>query len=89
MTVDPIKSTSPIMKKDQWLIWEDKLLKYLDGQSISNLPQMHIFTERLLIGDVKATFNQAALDTGIRTFDNINKVLLEMNIISSLCFPRR
>ena len=37
-----------------------------------------MFTERLLTGDVIATFNQAALEIGIRTVDNFNKVLLEM-----------
>ena len=37
-----------------------------------------MFTERLLTGDAKATFNQAALEIGIRTVDNFNKVLSEM-----------
>ena len=37
-----------------------------------------MFTERLLTGDAKAVFNQAALDIGIRTVENFNKVLLEM-----------
>ena len=37
-----------------------------------------MFTERLLTGDAKATFNQAALDIGIHTVDNFNKVLAEM-----------
>ena len=54
------------------------LLKTLDGQSISTGPQRYTFTERLLTGDAKATFNQAALETGIRTIDNFNKVLMEM-----------
>ena len=38
----------------------------------------YMFTERLLTGDTKATFSQAALDIGICTVDNFNKVLLEM-----------
>ena len=37
-----------------------------------------MFTERLLTGDAKATFNLAALDIGIHTIDKFNKVLLEM-----------
>ena len=37
-----------------------------------------MFTERLLIGDAKATFSQAALGIGICTVYNFNKVLLEM-----------
>ena len=37
-----------------------------------------MFTECLLIGAARATFNQAALDIGIRTIDNFNKVLAEM-----------
>ena len=37
-----------------------------------------MFTERLLTGDTKASFNQAALDIGIGTIDNFNKVLAEM-----------
>ena len=38
----------------------------------------YMFTERLLTGDAKATFNQAALFIGIRTIDNFNKVLAKM-----------
>ena len=63
---------------EEWLFWKDKLLKGLDGQSISTGPLRYTFTERLLTGDAKATFNQAALDIGIRTIDNSNKVLAEM-----------
>ena len=37
-----------------------------------------MFTERLITGDAKATFNQAALDIGICTVNNFNKVLAEM-----------
>ena len=62
----------------EWLVWKDKLLKALDGQSISTGPLHYTFTERLLTDDVKATFNQAALDIGIHTVDNFNKVILEM-----------
>ena len=41
-------------------------------------PQRYTFTECLLTGDMKATFNQAALDIGICTVDNFNKLLLEI-----------
>ena len=71
MTLDPKKS-------EEWLVWQNKLLKALDCQSISTGPLWYTFTERLLTGDAKATFNQAALDIGIRTVDNFNKVLMEM-----------
>ena len=37
-----------------------------------------MFTERLLTGDAKATYNQAALDIGIRTVNDFNIVLAEM-----------
>ena len=37
-----------------------------------------MFIERLLTGDVKATFYQAALDIGIHTVDNFNRVQAEM-----------
>ena len=37
-----------------------------------------MFTERLLSGDTKATFIQAALGIGICMVNNFNKVLLEM-----------
>ena len=37
-----------------------------------------MFTKRLLTDDMKPTLNQAALDIGIRTVDNFNKVLAEM-----------
>ena len=63
---------------EEWLVWKDKLLKALDGQSISMGPLGYTFTERLLTGDTKATFNQAALDIGIRTVENFNKVLMKM-----------
>ena len=63
----------------KWLVCKDKLLKaFLDGQSISTGPQRYTFTERIFTGDVKATFNQAALDIRICTVDNFNKVLSEM-----------
>ena len=41
-------------------------------------PLRYTFTERLLPGDAKATFNQAGLDIDICTIDNFNKVLAEM-----------
>ena len=63
---------------EEWLVWKNKLLKSLDGQSISTAPLQYTFTERLLTGDVKATFNQAALDISIHTIDNFNEVLMEM-----------
>ena len=72
---------------EEWLVWKDKLLKALDGQSISTGPLRYTFTERLLTGDAKATFNQAALDIGIRTVDNFNKVLMEMTK-HTFCFSR-
>ena len=43
---------------EEWLVWKDKLLKASDGQSISIGPQRYMFTERLLIGDAKATFTR-------------------------------
>ena len=60
---------------EEWLVWKDKLLKALDGQRIS---MGYTFTERLQTGDTKATSNRVALGIGIRTIDNINKVLAEM-----------
>ena len=71
-----MKSTFPTTP-EEWLVWKHKLLKALDGQSISVGPLRYTFTERLLIGDAKAAFNQAALGIGVRTIDNFN-VLLEM-----------
>ena len=70
----------------EWLDWKDKLLNALDDQSISMDPLRYTFTERLITGDTKATFNQAALSIGIHTVDNFNKVLLEMtkHIFSSI-----
>ena len=62
----------------EWLVWKDKLHKALDGHSISIGPLRYTFTERLLTYDAKATFNQAALDIGIRADDKFNKVLMEM-----------
>ena len=60
------------------LVWKDKLLKGLDGQSISTGPLQYMFTERLLTGDAKATFNHAALVIGICTVENFIKALAEM-----------
>ena len=33
---------------EEWLVWNDKLLKALDGQSISAGPLRYTFTERLI-----------------------------------------
>ena len=55
-----------------------KLFKALDGQSISIGHQRYMFTKTFLTSDAKATFSQATLDIGIRTIDNVNKVLAEM-----------
>ena len=46
---------------EEWLIWKDKLLKALDGQSISTGHLRYTCSERLLPGDAKATFNYVAL----------------------------
>ena len=54
----------------KWLIWKDKLLKALDGQSISTGPLRYTFTECLLTGDLKASFNQAAMDIDVHHIDN-------------------
>ena len=55
---------------EEWLVWKDKLLKALDGQSINTGPLQYTFTECLLTGDAKATFTQAALGIVICTIDN-------------------
>ena len=57
---------------EESLVKKGKLLKALDGQSIRTGSQRYTFNERLLIGDAKATFNQAALDIGICIVDNFN-----------------
>ena len=49
---------------EECLVWKDKLLKALDGQSISMRHLRYTFTERLQTGDAKATFHQASLDIG-------------------------
>ena len=41
----------------EWLVWKDKVFKELDGLSINTGPSWYTFTERLLTGDAKATFN--------------------------------
>ena len=74
---------------EEWLVWKDKLLKALHGQRISTGPLRYTITERRLTGDMKATFSQAALDIGIRTVDNFNKVLLEMINLSFLAYGFR
>ena len=59
----------------EWLVCAGKLLKVLDGQSISTGSQQQTFTERVLASDAKATLNHAALkDIDICTADNSNKV---------------
>ena len=42
---------------EEWVVWKDKLLKALDGQSISTVPLRCTFIERFLTGDAEATFN--------------------------------
>ena len=63
---------------EEWLAWKDKLLKALDGQNISLGPLRYMFTERLLTGNAKDIYKQAALDIGIRPIDDFNKVIMEM-----------
>ena len=63
---------------EEWLVWIDKLLKASGDQSINRGPLWYTFTERLLTGDAKAIYNQAALDISIHTVDNFNNVFLEM-----------
>ena len=67
-----------------WFVWKDKLLKALDGKGINTGPSRYAFTERLLTGDLKAASNQDALDIGIHSVDNFNKVLAEM---TTYAFP--
>ena len=62
---------------EEWLVWEGKLIKALDDQSISMGPLQYTFTEHLLTGDTKATFDQAALDIGICTIKNFNKLVTQ------------
>ena len=69
---------------EEWLVWKDKLIKTLDGQSIRTGPFRYTCTEWLLRGNAKFTFNQDALDIGIHTVDHFNKVLLE---IAKHAFP--
>ena len=73
---------------EEWLVWKDKLLKALDGQSISTGPLRHTFTERLLTGDAKATFNHTALGIGTRMLENFNKVLAEMTKDAYLAYTK-
>ena len=53
-------------------------MKALDGQGISTGPNRYSFTKRLLTGDTKAIFNLAALDIGIHTVNNSNKIHMAM-----------
>ena len=71
-TADHIRLSSPYME-------EDNLKSGLSGKhEICMGPQRCLFTERLFIGDAKATLNQAALDIGIHLVEYFNKVLVEM-----------
>ena len=82
MIKDPMRSTFPTMEEyhlQSGLSRKTYFPKAIYGQSISMGPQRYLFTERLLAGDAKVAFYQAALDIGLRTIDNFNKVLLEMN----------
>ena len=47
--------------REECLVWKDKLLKALDGQSISTNPSWYIFTERLLTGDTKTYISSICL----------------------------
>ena len=55
---------------EEWLVLNYKLVKALNSQGNSTRPQRYAFTERLLIGEAKATFNLDALDIGIHTVDD-------------------
>ena len=71
-----MKLTSSTMEEDHLQSGLSGKTNY--GQSISMGPFWYMFTERLLTGDTRATFNQVALDIGIYTIDNFNKVLAKM-----------
>ena len=47
--------------REECLAWKDKMLKALDGHIIGTESQRYTFPKMLLIGDTKATLNQAAL----------------------------
>ena len=55
--------------------------------------QMYMFTEWLLKGDAKATYNLAVLDIGICIVDNFNKVVAEMTkyeiLVYAFCYLQR
>ena len=57
---------------EEWLVWNDKLLKTFDGRSTSTGTQRYTVTVHLLTGDAKP------LDISIHTVDNFNKVPAEM-----------
>ena len=88
MAVDLMRLTSPAME-------EDHLRSNLSGKTNFSRPYGHsnsmgplryMFTERLLTGDAKATFNQAAHYIGIHTIANFNKVLSEMTKYAFLAY---
>ena len=68
----------PTMEDDHLKSGLSGFLKAFDGQGISTGPQRYMFTERLLTGDAKTTFNRAPLSIGMCTVDNFNKVPAEM-----------
>ena len=70
MTLDPMRSTAPTM--------EEEHLKSGKRQTSQGLRWPKHQNRTSKVGDVRATFNQSALDIGIRTIDNFNKVLLKM-----------
>ena len=64
---------------EEKLVWKDRLLKVLDGQSISTAAQRYMFIKRiyLVIGDIKETVKHADLNISIDVVEIFNKVLNE------------
>ena len=75
--IDLERPFEKVLKKGDYVATY-KFLKTLDGQHISMGLLRYMFIEHLLTGDMKATFNLVALDIGIRTFDDFNKIPDEM-----------
>ena len=84
MTLDPMISISHTMEEEHMRSGlaqkTNDSRPYMVKASVRELKST-LSMSGLLTGDVKATFNQAALDIGIRTIDNLYKVLAQPTYI--------
>ena len=70
---------------EEWLMFQDNLLKGIAGQNITEAEGKYKLIESLLIGDALTVFNTKSVERGRRTDNNFSKVLMDL---TTYIFPK-